>query len=103
MTWEGLWSSARIHLGLSSEEFWSLTPRQFVLLGRAKQVEIMRQEYGPALVCCMVAALAGQKRQPRDFMPSLSRRRSRPDWKDQLEKVKVLHARIGGADGAHSS
>lgn len=90
-----------MHLGLTSEEFWSLTPRLFVLLAQAKRVEVMRQEFGPAIVACWVAALGGQKRRPQEFMPSMRGMRPRKQsWQEQLAAIRVLHAGMGGADGA---
>lgn len=32
MTWDDLWAVARYDLGISEQEFWALTPRQFNLL-----------------------------------------------------------------------
>lgn len=82
-----------------------MTPRQFVLLGRIRHQQDLRQEFGPALVCVGLAALAGVKRTPWEFMPSMggTKPTRKQKWQDQLELVKAMHARIGAGDGTEDS
>jgi len=82
-----------------------MTPRQFLLLARMRRQEIMRQEFGPALICTAISAIVGVKRSPYDFMPSMvgKRKRKTQTWEDQLRLIKAMHASIGGTDGDSQS
>jgi hypothetical protein len=104
-----LWSTARIHLGLTSEEFWGLTPRLFALLGKAKQLEIQREEWAAGVICSTLAAMHGQRKSPFDFMPSMAGKKKpeltkpKQSWQEQLSLIKVLDARIRSSHGLESS
>src|ERR1019366_5506118 len=76
--WLHLWSSARYDLGLSDDDFYSLTPRQLNALfrHRERQRDYDREhtEYMAAQIVAMVANTGFRSfekaREPREFMPS---------------------------------
>ncbi len=94
-----LWAVGRYDLRLTDEEFWHMVPRQFAALMRRRQDHQIRQEFGPAIICQMVHALAGRKTPIESFMPSWKReKKSEVDWQELLVKTKVLHAAYGGTN-----
>jgi len=88
-----------MYLGITSEEFWRLTPRQFLLLADVKRQEIHRQEYGPAMICAMMSALVGDRRSPTDFMPSLAEPRKEQTWQEKQEILGAMMSALGGKHG----
>lgn len=98
MTWEGLWSSARVVLGLTSEEFWGLCPRQLVALGRARQAENVRLEFGPAVVA---SVLTMGKKSPFEFMPSMMGKKPverKQNWQQHMAVIKQMHTALTGEE-----
>jgi hypothetical protein len=74
-----------------------MVPRQFMALLRRKRDREIRQEFGAAIICQTINALAGRKVAISAFMPSWkSEARPEPDWQELLAKTKVLHAAYGG-------
>lgn len=69
-----MWSTAQVELGMSAEEFWQLTPRQFAaLLARKRE----QREYHELLMGVLASTVANysfgapkKPRVPTDFMPS---------------------------------
>jgi len=99
LTWETLWAVGRYDLRLTDEEFWHMVPRQFSALLRRKHDAHLRQEYGAAIICQTIHALAGKKMLYTNFMPSW-KREAEPEvnWQELLAKTQVLHAAYGGAN-----
>lgn len=93
MTWEELWSIGRIDLGLTSKEFWGLTPRQFFLLAGRVTAKRQRQEWGPALVTAALFTLFGGQKKPAspfDFMPSTAGRKKTQSVDEQMAVARGL-------------
>lgn len=70
-----MWSYARINLGLSSVEFYSMTPRQFGHLSKRQRYLVEHQEFLFGQLTSWVAATGFKSPKEattaRDFMPSL--------------------------------
>lgn len=62
--WQLIEAVARIDLGISEEEFWRLTPDKLQVFIERREIELMRQEFGPALIA---ASFTGKP--ILDFMP----------------------------------
>ena len=89
----------RYDLRLTDEEFWHMVPRQFAALMRRDQDHRVRMEFGPAIICHTIHALAGRKMTVETFMPSWKReKKPEIDWQGLLAKTKVLHAAYGGTN-----
>jgi hypothetical protein len=107
--WLGLWSYCRTDLGLSEDEFWSLTPRMHRALAD-RRVERMRQgEIQLARIAAFFAsAQFGSRSQswdPDDFMtvraPSESRAAAVPmSPEEQFERIRAINAAMGGTEVA---
>ncbi len=99
--WDRCWSNARIHLGLTDEQFFSLTPRQFsLLMDRHKEREELKEFLSAQVVAAIVnhSFSPPEKEQaPADFMPSLiferkRERKTRIDRKQVAADVRSLFA-----------
>ena len=68
-----MWATARHSLGLSTEEFYDLTPRQFHLLAEAHRKRLAHQEmiqaYTTAAIINYSLAAPDDPAQPIQFMP----------------------------------
>jgi len=102
-----------MYLGLASEEFWSLAPRQYVALSRRRR-EIMRfetwaAEWGPALITSAMFNLSplvkksAKPARPEQFMPSRVAAAKRqdparkvPGW---MALAKAMTKSLGGIIG----
>lgn len=77
--WLNLWSHARIDLGLSSEEFFEMTPRQLDALTHRHLRQMEEREFLFAqLTSCVVNFSMVHPEKPsqaKDFMPSEMRKR----------------------------
>jgi hypothetical protein len=74
-----------------------MVPRQFDALVRRHRDHQIRLEYGPAIICQTIHALAGKKISFTTFMPSWkSETKREASWQELLAKTKVLHAAYGG-------
>ncbi len=94
-----LWAVGRYDLRLTNEEFWHMVPRQFAALVRRRRDHQLRLEFGPAVICQTIHALAGKKTLYTNFMPSWkSGTKPEVDWQGLLAKTKVLHAAYGGTN-----
>lgn len=85
--------------GLTTDQFWELTPGQLWALGKRFEYAIERQEFGAGLI---TAAICNVNRpsnspamKPEDFMPSKAKR-SRQNPQQMLELVKMLQPILGG-------
>lgn len=75
-----------------------MVPRQFDALIRRQREHHLRLEFGPAIICQHIQAIAGNKTSYTTFMPShRAKPEPEPDWKQLLSKVNVLHEAHGGA------
>lgn len=76
-TIEPLWTIARYNLGLSTEEFYSLTPRQFHLLNEAHRKSLVHREmiqaYTTAAIINYSLGAPETPAQPVDFIPHYQR------------------------------
>lgn len=58
--------------GLTSEQFWELTPAQFYALSERHDARILHEEYGPAQIVCKISSLfagkSSKKLKVQDFM-----------------------------------
>jgi hypothetical protein len=74
--WERCWSSARILLGLSSAEFYRLTPRQYSVLMDRYREQAEHHELLAGILASTIANYSGKTlesgvvKEARDFMPS---------------------------------
>ena len=94
-----LWAVGRHDLRLTEEEFWCMVPRQFAALLRRQRDHQLRSEFGPAIICQTIHALAGKKMLYMKFMPSWKREtKSEASWQELLAKTNVLHAAYGGTN-----
>jgi hypothetical protein len=70
---ENLWATARYDLGLSTSDFYALTPRQFHLLAEAHRKRLAHQEmiqaYTTAAIINYSLAAPDDPAQPIQFMP----------------------------------
>jgi len=58
---------------------------------------VLRREFGPAIICQTIHALAGKKVSHTTWMPSWVEKKSEDaPWEELLAKTKVLHAAYGG-------
>jgi hypothetical protein len=75
-----------------------MVPRQFDALLRRHKDRQIRLEYGPAIICQTIHALAKSKVPIETFMPSWKRKtKHEVSWQEHLAKAKILHAAFGGA------
>lgn len=86
-----MWTTGRIVLGLTDDQFYALTPRQFHLLLDRKLDEIRHREYLTGLMAATVAnfSLGAPKEpvRPRDFaLPLLQDLKER---KPRLNRKKI--------------
>jgi hypothetical protein len=94
---------ARVTLGLTTEEFLRLTPRQFAAL---QDVAVEREEAMDArfavLSCLIANAHRGKRRKPfrvQDFMPQRRKAEAKAQtWQEQLAIVKQWHLLFGGKE-----
>jgi hypothetical protein len=72
--WDFCWSFSRVRLGLSDEEFFLLTPRQWDLLAIRHRERMEHTELLAGIVAATIANHAGRIREKpvthADFMPS---------------------------------
>ena len=94
--WLRLWSHARIDLGLSDREFWSITPRQLSYLDKRWKAQQEREEYYTGLLASVVANCQFNPPKepfaPSDFMPS-HRAKARAELSDDELAVQI-HAAL---------
>ena len=96
-------------IGLSPDEFWALTPREWGLvvdgyLEREKRrgVREKNRDYRAALICATIvnfSPLKDQKTRPceiNDFMPTEVKPKKPQTESEMLAVVKVLNAAFGG-------
>jgi len=92
-----MWSVARYDLGLTSEEFFRLTPRQFDALVKRKEYETQRDEF-------MLAQIAGytinfsmchpkEPVDPFDLMPSMAGKEKPSRQAQKQQRVRMTRQR----------
>jgi hypothetical protein len=88
--WARCWSIARVHLGLSDDQFYCLTPRQFHLLLDQHREQVEHQELLSGIIASAVAnwSMGAPKKPlaPADFMPS---RRDREEKSPRLNRKRI--------------
>lgn len=86
-------------LGLTSEQFWALTPAQLAEMRKRYERRIERSEFGPALICLTIAQALGVKdRTVYDWMPSKAKGHNENKAASDLRaKVLALAKFYGGA------
>ena len=95
-----MWASGRFDLGLTEDEFWNLTLKEFnALSARFKDAQDW-QNYRAAMICCVVANTVRTKTKkplpwvPSDFMPT--RERKQMTDKQMFAQVQAINAILGG-------
>jgi hypothetical protein len=95
-----LWASGRYDLGLTEDEFWNLTLKEFnALLVRFKDAQDW-QNYRAAMICAVVANTVRSSKKkarawtPSDFMP-IRERKVMTD-KQMFAQVQANNALLGG-------
>jgi hypothetical protein len=76
-----------------------MVPRQFFGLMSRRKDEILRNEFGPAMITATIVNVFSKKRySAKHFMPSYEEPpRKEAHWTELLDKVKVIHRSLGGA------
>lgn len=70
-----MWSIARVHLGMTQEQFLACTPREFDAFCQRLELIDKKQQFNAALICSVLAEINRDRRQrsrpfsPQDFMP----------------------------------
>ena len=81
--WLTAWAFGRYDLGLTEEEFWSLTPREFVALKERHEEAQEWEDYRAGVVACtivnMLKAKSSKTYKPEDFMPTRRRKKQTPE------------------------
>ena len=101
-----LWAIGKFDLGLTEEEFFALTPRQFFALQDRWLCRIEVADYQAAFVAsAIINSMRGKDSKPVSVAEILPDRRGKKkvttkkqNWQDQLALVKHLHAFFGGAE-----
>ena len=94
-----MWASGRFDLGLTEDEFWNLTLKEFnALSARFKDAQDW-QNYRAAMICAVVANTVRRKKgdrvwQPSDFMPTKERRVMTD--KQMFAQVQAINSILGG-------
>ncbi len=76
-----------------------MVPRQFFGLMSRRKEEILRNEFGPAMITATVVNIFSKKKySAKHFMPSFEEEpRQEVHWSELLDKVKMIHKSLGGA------
>ncbi len=103
-----MWSVGRFDLGLSDEEFWSLTLAEYDALVKRLQVKCKQDDARVAMICCI---LANVNRDPKkrskpyeikDFMPKYGdseQGQSEPQsWQNMHAVARMLNRAFGGVE-----
>jgi len=96
-----MWAIGRYDLGLTEQEFWKMTLRQFSLMvdrrNKRDEVERDRADFHAALICSVVASCHSKKSwKPKEFMPTYTN--TEQTWEEQLNYIQILNAAMGGTD-----
>jgi len=103
-----LWAAGRQILGLSENEFWSLSPRElselFRLENKIRKKEKTEADFRAGVVASTIANVFRNPKKkkkayrPQDFMPQEKKEVKQKSWKDQLKFVEKLNDALGGQD-----
>ena len=97
-----MWAVGRYDLGLTEEEFWHLTPRQFAALMERHEEAQEWEDYRAGVVACtivnMLKTKGGKTYKPEDFMPT--KRRKQQTWEEQLAVVKTYMVTVDKDSGS---
>ncbi len=92
----------RYDFGLSEDEFWGLTLKEFNALADRYGINQEWLNYRTALICSVLAnTVRDPKRKrtpytPQDFMPGKKQLQSKQSAKQMLSTVKMWNAALGG-------
>lgn len=94
-----LWAFSVYDLGLSSEVFWRLSPRQWIALNERRTEENKRADLRAGIIAStiynMLRGKKGKPKRPRDFMPRDHKKASVPKM---LQIVEMINIAMGGKD-----
>src|SRR6185312_12893062 len=94
-----MWAIARYDLGLTSDEFYALTPRQFDALLKRKEHADTMQEFLFGQLAAMTAnfSMAPPKKpaRPQDFMPSQWGKAAKPKRRSKRTITRTLNRIFG--------
>ena len=92
-----MWAVGRYDLKLGEEEFWHLTPRQYVALLERHEGAMEWEDYRTGIIAATIANMLqgkkGKNLKPEDFMPTRKRKKQTPE-----EMLAVAQRWIGNAD-----
>lgn len=98
--WLTMWAVGRYDLGLTEEEFWGLTPRQYVALLERHEEAMEWEDYRMGVIAStivnMLKAKGGKTFKPEDFMPTKRRKKQTPE--EMLAVVKNYMATVDEDD-----
>ena len=103
-SWLDWWAFGRYNLGLSEDEFWSLTLAQFDALTKRYNYEQEWLDYRAALICAVIANVNRNPKkhkafQPKDFMPRRQVKSVEELTPDRmLEHLRILNIAHGGKE-----
>lgn len=76
-----------------------MVPRQYYHLMARRHDQFLRNEFGPALITATIVNMFSKRRfSATEFMPSYRQPpKKEAPWEELLDKVKVIHKALGGA------
>jgi len=95
-----MWSVARYDLGLTSDEFFALTPRQFDALLKRREHETQRAEYMQAQIAAYTINFSAchpkESVDPFDLMPSMAgkQRRAKSSQQQRVRMTKKVRREV---------
>ncbi len=99
--WRSFIPIAVVSMRLQVEDYWDMTPKEFLLLYDRYVWELENSDYGPALVSSIIANVntgkGGKKYKAKDFMPNRRPKDTKvQNWRTQLEIAKQITLAFGG-------
>lgn len=99
--WRSFIPIAIVSMKLSFQDFWEMTPKEFLLLYDRYIWELENEDYGYSLICSVLANVNsgknGKKFKAKDFMPDRRPKDTKKqNWKEQLEIAKQITLAFGG-------
>lgn len=102
MDWSHIWSVARYDLGMSDDEFWRMTPREFGAVVKRRVFDIERQDYRAALICATLVNINRKKGsrpvRPEAFLGKKKNADTAAPWQKILKTVEAMNKSFGGKD-----
>lgn len=99
--WRSFIPIAIVSMKLTFQDFWEMTPKEFLDLYDRYIWELENTDYGYSLVCSILANVnsgkSGKKYKAKDFMPDRRPKdKKKQNWKEQLEIAKQITLAFGG-------